>query len=211
MRLILVRHGQTDSNVNHLLDTGFPGAPLNARGLAQAEALVEALAHEPIEAVYSSDLHRARQTAAPLAAARGLEVVLHDGLREIYAGEADMSPDWRDYVALLQRWGAEPTASLPGGENAEDFFLRYDAAVTEIVERHEVAAVVSHGAALRIWAVHHSVNVTFADTDPWPLENTDTIVLEGSFEGGWRMVRWATFEPDAAASSDRVVVPLPEA
>ena len=65
MRLILIRHGQTQSNVDHLLDTGHPGAPLTAEGRRQAATLVDRLAAEPIEAIYSSDLTRARQTAEP--------------------------------------------------------------------------------------------------------------------------------------------------
>jgi len=57
VRLILIRHGQTQSNVDHLLDTGHPGAPLTEEGLEQAATLVDRLASEPIEAVYSSDLN----------------------------------------------------------------------------------------------------------------------------------------------------------
>ena len=80
MRLLLIRHGQTQSNVNRELDTAFPGAPLNEAGLAQAEALVEALAHERIDALYCSTLTRAQQTAAPQAASRAQEAVIDDGI-----------------------------------------------------------------------------------------------------------------------------------
>ena len=59
MRLILIRHGQTQSNVDGALDTAFPGAPLDDVGLAQAEALVYAIAHEAIDALYCSTLTRA--------------------------------------------------------------------------------------------------------------------------------------------------------
>ena len=72
MHLLLVRHGRTAANVDLLLDTAHPGSPLDAQGQAQAGALVDRLAGEPIEAIFSSDHTRARQTAAPLAAARGL-------------------------------------------------------------------------------------------------------------------------------------------
>lgn len=72
MRLILVRHGRTSSNVGFQLDTAAPGADLDEAGRAQADALVELLAEHPITAVYTSNLVRTQQTAAPVAAAKGL-------------------------------------------------------------------------------------------------------------------------------------------
>lgn len=81
MRLILIRHCETQSNVDHLLDTAFPGAPLTDQGHAQAATLPERLAGEPIEAVFASTLTRAQQTAAPLAEALGLEVEVIDGVQ----------------------------------------------------------------------------------------------------------------------------------
>ncbi len=70
MRLLLVRHGETPSNVHHLLDTAVPGPALTELGEAQAAALPEALAGEVIEAVYASPLLRARLTADRGAAER---------------------------------------------------------------------------------------------------------------------------------------------
>ncbi len=191
MRLLLIRHGQTDSNVNHLLDTLHPGAPLNATGLAQAQALVQTLAHEPIEAVYASTLPRAQETAAPLAAARGLEVQVIDGLQEISAGVEDMNSDWRRYVEVLSSWS--PTnldVGLPEGETAREFVARYSGALRQIeAAGHSVAALVSHGAALRTWGL---VVCPSAPLDvARPLENTEWLELEGSSDEGWRLTRWA--------------------
>ncbi len=132
MRLILIRHGQTQSNVDHLLDTGHPGAPFTERGHVQAASLVERLADEPIEVLYSSDLTRARQTAEPLAQSKGLTVVEHPGLREIYAGVDDMSPDWMPYVTILDTWHTNPENALEGGENWPQLQERFEAAVSEI-------------------------------------------------------------------------------
>lgn len=191
MRLLLIRHGQTDSNVNHLLDTLHPGAPLNTTGLAQAQALVEALRDEPIEAIYASALPRAQQTAAPLATARGLELQVLEGAQEISAGEDDMSPDWSRYVEVLQTWS--PTnldVGLPGGETARQFLARYSAAMRTIEEAgHAVAALVSHGAAMRVWGL--TASPTLAPAIAAPLDNTEWIVLEGSCDEGWRVLEWA--------------------
>nr|WP_284288846.1 histidine phosphatase family protein [Angustibacter aerolatus] len=104
MRLILVRHGQTPSNVQRLLDTAVPGADLTDLGRQQAERVPTGLADEPVEAVYASTLVRTQQTAGPLAAALGLDVQVRDGLREITAG--DLEPARRRGVgAHLPRRG----------------------------------------------------------------------------------------------------------
>ena len=152
MRLLFIRHGRTSSNVGRLLDTGHPGAPLDEVGLGQAVSLAERLAAEPVEAVYTSDLVRARQTGEPLARARGLAVRELPGLREIYAGHDDMATDWGPYVSVLDSWSTDLTARRPGGEDALEFMTRFDAAVAEIgASGVGCAALVSHGAALRVW------------------------------------------------------------
>lgn len=204
MRLILIRHGQTQSNLDHLLDTGHPGAPLTEAGLAQAETLVERLAHEPIEAVYSSDLTRARQTAEPLAASKGLSVTQHPGLREIFAGVDDMSDDWVPYVSVLDTWHKDPENKLVDGENWPEFQGRFDAAVAEIVASGvEVAALVSHGAALRVWIPFVCANTTAGDARHWRLDNTDVVVIEGDAQG-WNLVSWADADVTALHASVEV-------
>ena len=74
MRLMLIRHGQTPSNVLGLLDTNPPGPGLTDLGIRQAAALPATLAGCRIDAIYASNQPRAQLTAQPLAAARGLPV-----------------------------------------------------------------------------------------------------------------------------------------
>lgn len=191
MRLILIRHGQTDSNVHRLLDTAHPGAPLNATGHEQARSLVQRLAHEPIEAIYASTLTRAQETAAPLAEALGIEMQVIDGIQEIAAGVEEMNPDWSVYVGILESWS--PTnldVGLEGGETAREFITRFGNAVRSIEEAgHDVAALVSHGAALRVFALTVYPEMPYESAPE--LENTEWIVLEGSSDEGWRVVEWA--------------------
>lgn len=190
MRLFLIRHGQTESNVNHLLDTQAPGAPLDDTGLAQAEALVERLAEHPIEAVYASHLTRAQQTAAPLAKALGVDVITLEGLREISAGVQEMNPDWTEYVAMLESWSPDNLdVGLEGGETAREFITRYREAI-DLIEQdgHDVAALVSHGAALRVYGL--TCAPTMARETALPLRNTEWIEMVGSTEEGWRIVHW---------------------
>ena len=189
MRIIFIRHGQTSSNVNHLLDTGFPGADLDEVGRAQAADLAERLAHEPIDVVMTSDIVRARQTGEPLARALGVPVITHPGVREIYAGDWDMDPNWWDYVKVIQSWQTDPEIAIPNGENGVDFFKRFDEAVAEL-DDYEYAAVVSHGGALRTWLASRG---DIALGDDWVLGNTDSVVVEGT-PGSWKILSWAGFD-----------------
>lgn len=92
-RLILVRHGETDWNVEGRYQ-GHSDVPLNARGRAQAARLAEALRGSDIRAIYSSDLARARETAEALAHATRLAVQHDPRLREIDQG------DWEGMLFL---------------------------------------------------------------------------------------------------------------
>jgi len=199
MRLMLVRHGRTASNVAALLDTAAPGAVLDETGRRQAALLAERLAGESLGAVYASNLLRARQTAAPLASAIGVGVVVLDGLREIHAGEDEMSPDWTRYVGALRAWGeGELGARVPGGEDAVSFFSRYDAAIATIAAAgHAGALAVSHGAALRMWLAARVRDVEVAEVVGRPLRNTTVVTLEGAPETGWGMVSWVEGPADA--------------
>lgn len=210
MRLYLVRHGRTPSNVARLLDTAIPGADLDAVGLEQARTLVERLDGRHVDAVYASDLVRTQQTVAPLAAARGLDVVVLGGLREIQAGEDEMSPLWDRYVGSLRSWGeGDREAKVPGGEDARDFFARYDDAITEIAAAgHSAALLVSHGAALRMWIGSRVGGIDIAEVVGRRLGNTTVVTLDGSPEEGWQFVDWDELdEPEEWPASP---TPTPE-
>ncbi|UIR21371.1 histidine phosphatase family protein [Streptomyces spinosirectus] len=197
MRLLLVRHGQTPSNVDFLLDTAVPGPGLTALGERQAAALPGALADEDIEALYVSTLVRTQLTAAPLAAARGLEPVVRDGIREIAAGDLEMLPGNSEhgllYMTTVFAWAEGDTAlRMPGGENGEEALARYDAVVAEAARSGAAAvAMVSHGAAIRMWTAARADNVDVAFAADRPLDNTGVVILEGSPTDGWKALSWA--------------------
>ncbi|MFG3659397.1 histidine phosphatase family protein [Streptomyces sp. NPDC047706] len=197
MRLLLVRHGQTPSNVRHLLDTAAPGPGLTELGERQAAALPAALAGEDIEAVYASTLVRAQLTAAPLAAARGLDVIVRDGIRELSAGDLEMLPGdserGEQYMRIAFAWAAGETAlRVPGAESGAEALARYDAVVAEAARSGAgTVAMVSHGAAIRTWTAARAGNVDVAFAAAHPLENTGVVVLEGSPSDGWKALTWA--------------------
>ncbi|MBN0044487.1 histidine phosphatase family protein [Streptomyces actuosus] len=207
MRLLLIRHGETPSNLEYVLDTGVPGPGLTDLGERQAAALPTALAHEDIGAVFASTLVRTQLTAAPLAVARGLEVTVRDGIREISAGDLEMlrgdSERGELYMRTVFAWSSGRTAlRIPGGENGDEALRRYDAVVAEAAALQAgTVALVSHGAAIRMWTAARvdNVDVPFAATHP--LRNTGVVVLEGSPSDGWKALTWAgeTVTPSGAA------------
>lgn len=195
MRLFLIRHGQTSSNVAHALDTALPGAALTELGEQQAAALPERLAGEQFDAVCSSQAQRAQQTAAPLAAALGLPARVLPGMHEIQAGDLEMSTDreaWLAYVKLLERWiRGDEADRLPGGESAAEALARVDKdlATVEATGARQ-AAVVAHGAIIRLWT---ALRVPSLDRDfvvHNPMDNTGYVVLDGTVEQGWDLVAW---------------------
>lgn len=197
MRILFIRHGQTPANVDGVLATDHPGPGLTPLGERQASALVPALAGERIDGIYVSTLVRTHLTAAPLAAARGLDPVVEDGLHEIEAGDLEGLRD-RDsvmaYLGTLHRWGrGELDARMPGGFSGTDFFARFDAALDRIAERHDAdatVAVVSHGAAIRVWCGGGTRNVDPAFSERHDLENTGVVVVSGSRAEGFVVESW---------------------
>lgn len=191
---MLIRHAETTANAERLLDTAPPGTDLSDRGRIQAEELVKVLEDVPLDAIYVSDLVRTQQTAAPLAAARGLAPLIRPGVREIQAGEYEMAPDdgsWGAYLAVLYRWAdGEPDARIPGGESGTEVLTRYDSVVAEAAQ-HEAAAIVSHGAVIRAWTGARAANVDRAFVADTRLYNAAVIILDGSPEAGWRVETWA--------------------
>ncbi|MFI8230615.1 histidine phosphatase family protein [Streptomyces sp. NPDC085900] len=197
MRLLLIRHGQTPSNVEALLDTAVPGAALTELGEQQAAALPEALGDEDIEALYVSTLVRTRLTAAPLAAARGLEPLVRDGIREVSAGDLEMLPGDSEHGLLYMKtvfaWAAgETELRMPGGESGTEALARYDAVVAEAAASGAgTVAMVSHGAAIRMWTAARADNVDVPFAAAHPLRNTGVVILDGSPRDGWKALSWA--------------------
>jgi broad specificity phosphatase PhoE len=195
MRLLLIRHGQTTSNVRHLLDTGDPGAALTDVGMSQAHALVGALAHESIDVLMASTLLRARQTASPLALARDLPLAVRAGIREIGAGELEMRSDPAAadlYRATTLDWAAGDLDSrIRGAGSGHDVLAAFDEVVAEVESSGaETAVLVSHGAAIVTWAAARAANVDVAFMAGNPLANTGIVILEGSGAAQWLALSW---------------------
>jgi broad specificity phosphatase PhoE len=197
MRILLVRHGQTPANVRGILDTAAPGPGLTELGARQAHAVVEALGHESIAAIYVSTLVRTHETAAPLAAALGLTPIELPGTHEIEAGDVEGRSDHdavRTYMTTVFAWGSgDPTPAMPGGPDGHDFFARFDDSIAQVVAAHPddaTVVVVSHGAAIRVWTGARVSNLGDAFTADNHLDNTGVVVIEGSPGTGWTALSW---------------------
>lgn len=200
MRLLLVRHGQTHSNIAHALDTAYPGAELTDLGRQQAERLAASLAGERIHVVAASTLLRAQQTAAPVAEARGLPVMTLEGLREIGAADLEMRTD-RDSIdafrQVMASWATgELDVEMPGGTSGHEFLGRFDEAIQAIEDIGEAlsagavtALAVSHGSAIRTWIATHCEGVDAPGIARTNLVNTGMFIVEGSSRSGWRLDR----------------------
>jgi broad specificity phosphatase PhoE len=137
--LLLVRHGETDWNADGRLQ-GQTDRPLSDFGRRQAQQLAEELRGEELEAVYSSDLARARETAEIVGERLGLPVVFDPDLRE---------KDWGTWEGLttVERDRVEFV-----GESTEAHQERTLRALRRISERHpgaERVLVVTHGGSMR--------------------------------------------------------------
>lgn len=198
VRLVLVRHGQTDANARHVLDTALPGYPLNTRGHEQARGVAGVLADWPVRAVFASKAIRAQETAAPVAEAHGLPVTVLDGVHEISVGDLEGAADAhsrRIFDDVYDAWwGGDLGRSMPGGESAADVRDRALPVVDELARAADdlppgsAIVLVSHGATIRIVA-----GALLGDTvETAYVPNTGRVVLvrDPGSDTGWTLQLW---------------------
>lgn len=193
MRLILVRHGQTPTNISGVIHTGAPGPGLTEHGGLQARSIVDALGREKVSRIFCSPLVRTQLTAKPLAEHLRLRPVVVDGLEEISAGDLEgLQEDAAhlQYNAVLHDWFAgDLTQALPGAPDGQDFLRRFDAALAHIVDAcadvDGTAVAFCHAAAIRAFLV-----LRLGLTDR-PIDNTGAAVVEGD-TAGWNLLAWTS-------------------
>lgn len=156
-RILLIRHGETAWNAERRLQ-GHIDIPLNLEGERQAAALAGALAGERVEAIVSSDLQRAHQTALAVAGMKGIAVETDRALRERCYGAFEgllYAEIEQRYPAEFAAWQARDVDStVPDGERrAETFRQFYQRSIDGILAwagRYPggTVAVVAHGGVL---------------------------------------------------------------
>lgn len=155
MRLLLVRHGETTWN-HEARYQGQADIPVSTRGWAEAERLAERLASESINAIYTSDLMRALDTARVIARRIGQPLTLEPRLREANLGE------WQGltYEQVRRRYfsDTDPLPAYlvdsppPSGECLRQLQVRLMSAIESIAAKHANAGVliVTHGGCLKV-------------------------------------------------------------
>lgn len=152
-KFCLVRHGQTDWNLEGRYQ-GQSDIGLNAAGFLQAQSLAQRLADQHFDAIYSSDLARARETAQVIADLQHLSVQIEPRLREINQGEWEgvlVSDIKVRYTELWQKRKEDPAnVRPPGGESVGELRTRVITAIDEIAGHYPngYILIVSHGLAL---------------------------------------------------------------
>ncbi|MGU7770956.1 histidine phosphatase family protein [Burkholderia sp. MR1-5-21] len=209
-QILFIRHGETAWNRIKRIQ-GHIDIPLADSGLAQAQRLATRLARDArdgarVDAIYSSDLMRAQQTAQPAADALGLPLVLHEGLREraygIFQGHdsGEIEARFPDAYAAWQT--RDPGFEPEGGESQRAFYHRVLHALEPIVAAHPGGriACVAHGGVLD--CVYRFANGLDLDAPRnYQLLNTSINVVD-YVDGRANVVQWADISHLNEASDD---------
>lgn len=192
-RLLLVRHGLTETNAAGLM-RGWTDDPLSPLGRRQVAVTAEyLLTQAPFEALYCSTLPRSLETAEVIAARLGLRPQARDDLRELNLGDLEGRGEDELWSYFVERAGAERGLSgmrdvkLPGGESVVQFIQRTRAALGAIAQAHAGrVVVVSHGvqtmAALGLWLE--------PDVRQWPAYRVSNCsISEIAFDPAPRLIR----------------------
>jgi probable phosphoglycerate mutase len=193
-RLCIVRHGETAWNAEHRVQ-GQLDIPLNEIGLRQAQAVGLALGAERFDAIYSSDLARARQTADPIASLLSMKILVEKELRERHYGiferltYAEVKKKFpEDYARFEAR---DPEYAFRTGESLKDFSARSISIVTRIVKAHpgQSILVFTHGGVLDKLYRHITGLPLSAERD-FGIPNAGLNRVEVT-ASGWQIRSWA--------------------
>ena len=190
---IVVRHGETRWNVEMRIQ-GQRDSELTENGLAQAEAIAGRLATEHVDALVASDLGRAMQTARPIAARLGLDVIPDARFRERAFGAGEgMTYTEVDQVypgAFARIREVDPDFVIPGGESRRQFHERVRDAFEDLARRHSgrTLVVVTHGGVLATFFRHvHGIAIHLPRAIP--ITNAAYNVLRHGADG-WSVESW---------------------
>ncbi len=199
-QVLFIRHGETDWNRVKRIQ-GHIDIPLAQSGIEQARRLAGRLAREArdgarLDAIYSSDLQRAQQTAWPAAQALGLEPQLVEALREraygVFQGHDSQEIAHR-YPDDYARWQTRDAGFAPeGGESVRVFYHRVVHAVAAIVAAHpgDRIACVTHGGVLDC-IYRHARGLALDAPRDYALLNTSINTVQFNDDGTVQVLEWA--------------------
>jgi len=180
--LYLVRHGESEANAASVF-AGQTDSPLTARGREQAKVVANALRSVRFDRIVASTLSRTKDTAAEVAAGRGVPVETFDDLKEIDLGAAAGKPF--DEVRGLPGYESDGFHQWPGGESLEQVVTRALRVIDRLVAESpgKTICIVGHGGVTRILVS------TFMDVLPKlirvPATNTNVTIVTHDAERGY--------------------------
>jgi broad specificity phosphatase PhoE len=193
--LTFIRHAESQSNAEHVINTDIPGPSLTEEGQAQAEQLAHQLSRNNFDGIYASDMVRTQQTAQPLAQALDKRVEILPGLREINAGWYNNTPTKRadlTYLLAPANWlNGDRKDAVPGSISGIEFNDQFSAAVQKIYDSGNTKPVAfSHAEAIMYWTLMNVKNPKDSLATSHRLSNLGRVVVTGSPSMGWTLVDW---------------------
>jgi broad specificity phosphatase PhoE len=191
--LTFVRNAQSQAEADGVIDTTVPGAGLSADGKTQAQQVLHS--KNDFDAVYTSTMADAQQTASPLASQLGKQSEIVAGLQALNAGWYNGKPESMassTYMMAPANWLAGDTHnSIPGSVNGTDFNNQFLAAIKKIYDSgHNKPVVFSQGAAIMVWTLMNVKNPKTGLLTSHPLPNVGRVVISGNPTDGWTLVDW---------------------
>ncbi|WP_375485637.1 histidine phosphatase family protein [uncultured Mycobacterium sp.] len=193
--LTFVRHAQSQSNADNVINTEVPGPGLTHDGEAQAQQIAHQLARNGYDGIYASTMARTQQTAAPLAEQLGKHVQILPGLREIDAGWYDGKPQSMansTYLLAPKDWlKGDRKDGIPGSIDGNRFNDEFTGAVQKIYDSGNSKPIAfSHGNAIMVWTLMNVKNPREDLLTDHPVPNIGKVVITGSPTSGWTLVDW---------------------
>ncbi|MFN2221778.1 MAG: histidine phosphatase family protein [Chloroflexota bacterium] len=156
-RLYLLRHGENPANITKVFSNHLVDQPLTEKGVLQAEQTADYFAGQGLDAIYSSPLKRAAQTAGIIASRLGLKATILEAFREINVGLLEGRPatpaDWAFHTQMMHAWfDGQHEAAFPEGENYHDLWARMNDGLLAATEGRsgQKILVVGHGGIMSI-------------------------------------------------------------
>lgn len=151
-RIILLRHGENPANITKEFSYKKIDYPLTEKGVIQAQQTAAALVGRGIQAIYTSPLIRAQQTAAIVGEVLGLTPLVEEAFREFNVGTLEDVPPsdetWDQYHRVIHAWmEGRAEVSFPGGENRTQLWDRYQKGLRKVIQAHpdRTVLIAGHG------------------------------------------------------------------
>ncbi|HOI18644.1 MAG TPA: histidine phosphatase family protein [Candidatus Woesearchaeota archaeon] len=195
-RVLIIRHGETDSNLAGKLD-GQVETTLTEKGIAQAEQLGELLAEEQIDIAFASPLNRSQETAKIVLKHHGVEIVTEQTMMEIDCGDCTLR--FRDDVIkefpdLAKGWEEQVDPPFPNGESLRDVQARVMPFIKKILKEHEGKTILLSGHG----ALNRAIIGAFLEVPAglcWNIDQSNCCLNEISFRGDKYTVKRVNHDP----------------